>query len=141
MFSDNKNNKNRVSIEPSGQPNRIGQNTKIKGDISSEGDFRIDGSLEGSVKTSGKVVIGKDGSIDGKIECVNADIEGKFSGELLVSNVLSLKATAHIEGQVNVAKLAIEPGATFNATCTMKGGGTSSVKAFKGEQPKTQKAV
>ncbi len=118
MFSDNR---NKTSIEPSGQPNRIGQKTKIKGDIISEGDFRIDGALEGSVKTSGKVVIGKDGSITGKIECVNADIEGKFSGELMVSNILSLKSSAHIEGQVQVAKLAIEPGATFNATCDMKG--------------------
>jgi len=123
MFSDNsKNSKNRMIVEPSGQPNRIGQNTKIKGDIISEGDFRIDGTLEGSVKTSGKVVIGKDGTINGNVECVNADVEGKFSGELNVSNVLSLKSTAQIEGQVYVAKLAIEPGATFNATCDMKGG-------------------
>lgn len=137
MFSDNK---SRATIEASGQPNRIGQKTKIKGDIISEGDFRIDGALEGSVKTSGKVVIGKDGSIDGKIECVNADIEGKFSGELMVSNVLSLKSTAHIDGHVFVAKLAIEPGATFNATCDMKGKG-APVKSIKDEQPKAQKAI
>ncbi|NAS31659.1 polymer-forming cytoskeletal protein [Flavobacteriaceae bacterium R38] len=123
MFSDNnKNAKNRMTTESSGQPNRIGQKTKIKGDFISEGDFRIDGTLEGSVKTSGKVVIGREGSIDGKVECVNADIEGNFSGELNVSNILSLKSTAQIEGQVHVAKLAIEPGATFNATCDMKGG-------------------
>lgn len=102
-----------------GQPNRIEKNTKIKGDITSEADFRIDGKLEGNVKTSGKVVIGKDGYINGKVECVNADIEGKFNGELLVSDLLSLKANAIIEGTVSVAKLAVEPGATFNASCTM----------------------
>lgn len=102
-----------------GQPNRIEKNTKIKGDITSEADFRIDGKLEGNVKTSGKVVIGKDGYINGKVECVNADIEGKFNGELLVSDLLSLKANAVIEGTVSVAKLAVEPGATFNASCTM----------------------
>lgn len=102
-----------------GQPNRIEKNTKIKGDITSEADFRIDGKLEGNVKTSGKVVIGKDGYINGKVECVNADIEGKFNGELLVAELLSLKASAIIEGTVSVAKLAVEPGATFNAACTM----------------------
>ena len=102
-----------------GQPNRIEKNTKIKGDITSEADFRIDGKLEGNVKTSGKVVIGKDGYIKGKVECVNADIEGKFNGELLVSDLLSLKANAVIEGTVSVAKLAVEPGATINASCTM----------------------
>ncbi len=102
-----------------GQPNRIEKNTVIKGDITSQADFRIDGKLEGNVKTSGKVVIGKDGLIKGKVECVNADIEGNFNGELYVSELLSLKGSAKIEGTVNVAKLAVEPGATFNASCTM----------------------
>ena len=107
--------------ELGGQPNRIEKNTKIKGDIVSEADFRIDGKLDGNVTTSGKVVIGKDGYIHGKVECVNADIEGNFNGELLVSDLLSLKASAVIEGTVSVTKLAVEPGATFNASCTMKG--------------------
>lgn len=111
--------------EIGGQPNRIEKNTKIKGDIISEADFRIDGKLDGNVKTSGKVVIGKDGYIHGKVECVNADIEGSFNGELLVSDLLSLKASAVIEGTVSVSKLAVEPGATFNASCTMKGKGGS----------------
>ena len=111
--------------EMGSQPNRIEKNTKIKGDIVSEADFRIDGKLDGNVKTSGKVVIGKDGYIHGKVECVNADIEGSFNGELLVTNLLSLKATAVIEGTVSVTKLAVEPGATFNASCTMKGKGGS----------------
>ena len=102
-----------------GQPNRIEKNTVIKGNITSEADFRIDGKLEGNVKTSGKVVIGKDGLIKGKVECVNADIEGNFNGELYVSELLSLKNSAKIEGTVNVAKLAVEPGATFNGGCTM----------------------
>lgn len=111
--------------EIGGQPNRIEKNTKIKGDIISEADFRIDGKLDGNVKTSGKVVIGKGGYIHGKVECVNADIEGSFNGELTVSDLLSLKASAVIEGNVTVSKLAVEPGATFNASCTMKGkGGT-----------------
>ena len=107
--------------ELGGQPNRIEKNTKIKGDIISEADFRIDGKLDGNVKTSGKVVIGIDGYIHGKVECVNADIEGNFNGELIVADLLSLKSCAFIEGTVSVAKLAVEPGATFNASCTMRG--------------------
>jgi cytoskeletal protein CcmA (bactofilin family) len=123
MFSDKQ--KPRTMNELGGQPNRIEKNTKIKGDIVSEADFRIDGKLDGNVKTSGKVVIGKGGYIHGKVECVNADIEGNFNGELLVSDLLSLKASAVIEGTVSVTKLAVEPGATFNASCTMKGKGSS----------------
>ncbi|MBW8198998.1 bactofilin family protein [Flagellimonas abyssi] len=128
MFSDNK--KPRPMNEFGGQPNRIEKNTKIKGDITSEADFRIDGKLEGNVTTSGKVVIGKDGYINGKVECVNADIEGKFNGELHVKDLLSLKSSAYIEGTVSVAKLAVEPGATFNAACTM-GKGAASASATK----------
>jgi cytoskeletal protein CcmA (bactofilin family) len=119
MFSENK--KPRVMTELGGQPNRIEKNTKIKGDIVSEADFRIDGKLDGNVKTSGKVVIGIDGYIHGKVECVNADIEGNFNGELIVSDLLTLKSSAVIEGTVIVSKLAVDPGATFNASCTMKG--------------------
>ncbi|NND16568.1 MAG: polymer-forming cytoskeletal protein [Eudoraea sp.] len=125
MFSDNK--KPRAMNELGGQPNRIERNTKIKGDIVSEADFRIDGKLDGNVKTSGKVVIGKGGYIHGKVECVNADIEGSFNGELIVSDLLALKASALIEGTVSVAKLSVEPGATFNASCSMKGKGGSQV--------------
>ncbi|KAB7528691.1 polymer-forming cytoskeletal protein [Flagellimonas olearia] len=132
MFSDNK--KPRPMNEFGGQPNRIEKNTKIKGDITSEADFRIDGKLEGNVKTSGKVVIGKDGYINGKVECVNADIEGKFNGELSVAELLSLKASAIIEGTVSVSKLAVEPGATFNAACTMGKGAAST----SGSAPKLQ---
>lgn len=124
MFSDNK--KPRAMTEIGGQPNRIEKNTKIKGDIVSEADFRIDGKLNGNLKTSGKVVIGKDGYIHGKVECQNADIEGNFNGELLVSELLTLKSSALIEGTVSVAKLAVEPGATFNASCNMKGKGSLS---------------
>lgn len=122
-----------------GQPNRIEKNTKIKGDITSEADFRIDGKLEGNVKTSGKVVIGKDGYIKGKVECVNADIEGKFNGELQVNDLLSLKASAIIEGTVSVSKLAVEPGATFNAACTMGKGAPAapSTSAHKLQPTKT----
>lgn len=113
--------------EIGGQPNRIERNTKIKGDIVSEADFRIDGKLDGNVKTSGKVVIGKGGYIHGKVECVNADIEGSFNGELIVTDLLALKASALIEGTVSVAKLSVEPGATFNASCSMKGKAGSQV--------------
>jgi cytoskeletal protein CcmA (bactofilin family) len=115
MFSDNK----KPMESFGGQPNRIEKNTVIKGNITSQADFRIDGKLDGNVKTSGKVVIGKDGLIKGKVECVNADIEGNFDGELFVSELLSLKSSARIEGTVNVAKLSVEPGATFNASCAM----------------------
>ncbi|CAI8359044.1 MAG: Uncharacterised protein [Polaribacter sejongensis] len=101
--------------------NVIAKNTTIVGDIKSDGDFRIDGTLEGTLTTNGRVIIGLDGFIKGKVEATNADIEGKFSGELLLSNTLTIKASANISGNVVIGKLSVEPGAAFNAACEMKG--------------------
>ncbi len=104
-----------------GERNTIAKNTSLVGDIDSDGDFRVDGKIDGTIKTSGRVVIGKDGIVTGTIDCANADIEGTFSGKLIVDQILSLKETAVISGDVVLGKLSVEPGAAFNATCTMKG--------------------
>lgn len=119
MFSDKKT--GRMASETISNQNTIAKGTVITGDIISDGDFRIEGSIQGNIKTPGKVVIGKTGIINGTLKSANADIEGKFSGKLMLSDTLSLKSSAHVEGEVEVGKLAVEPGATFNATCLMKG--------------------
>ena len=127
--------KSTSAAENSKDQNKIAQGTKITGNIEAKGCFRIDGCVEGNVKTPGKVVIGKDGCVIGELECENADIEGKFNGKLKISSTLSLRSTAVIEGEAIVAKLAVEPGATFNATCTMRGG----VKAMPNEREERQR--
>ena len=76
------------------QQNIIAQGTKIVGDIESDGPFRIDGLIEGNIKTEGKVVIGKAGSVTGTLEGVNLDVEGNFSGKLILKGTLSLKSSA-----------------------------------------------
>ncbi|MGC6423044.1 MAG: bactofilin family protein [Flavobacteriaceae bacterium] len=105
--------------ESNGQYSRIEQSTKITGDISSNADFRVDGTLEGSLKTKGKLIIGKEGKIIGEVSCSNADIEGMFSGQLVVLESLSLKTTSNMVGEVSTNKLIVETGAVFNATCSM----------------------
>ena len=138
MFSsDRKKPKHKSIMETSTQQNIIAQGTKIVGDIASQGPFRIDGTVEGNVKTSGKVVVGKSGFIKGNLQGEYADFEGKFSGKLILSGTLSLKSTAHIEGEVHITKLAVEPGATFNATCSMKG----TVKSISNEPSRPQQAA
>ena len=118
MFAEKK---EKSSINPATSQNRINEGTNIVGDIESKGFFRIDGVIEGNVSISSKVVLGKTGLIKGTLTCEDADIEGKIIGKLNINNTLSLKATAFIEGEVVVGKLAVEPGATFNASCIMKG--------------------
>ncbi|WP_142784448.1 bactofilin family protein [Changchengzhania lutea] len=137
MFSDNK--KDKTMVEGTSSQNIISQGTKIVGDFNSEGDFRIDGIIEGNIRTTGKVVVGKTGFVKGTMQGTDAYFEGKFSGKLALSGTLTLKAAAHIEGEVVVGKLAVEPGATFNVTCVMKGTVKEMNKSGQQQQQQQQK--
>jgi cytoskeletal protein CcmA (bactofilin family) len=120
MFNKNKKETSIITNPNKMERNVIAKNTTIKGEIISDGDFRIDGVLEGDLKTKGRVIIGSGGFVQGKIEATYADIEGRFSGELNVEKTLTLKAVSNIYGAVVVGKLSVEPGAIFNASCLMK---------------------
>ena len=99
--------------------NTIGAGTTITGDIQSKGDIRVDGNLKGSVNTLGKVVLGKEGVIEGDVICNSADISGTLKAKITVSQLLSLKATAKLNGDIVTNKLSIEPGAAFTGSCSM----------------------
>lgn len=114
--------------------NLIGAGTVIQGDITTNGDIRIDGSLTGLISVKGKLVIGVSGSIDGEIICQNADISGTIKGKVTVSELLTLKASAKLTGDIITNKIAIEPGAVFSGSCSMGG----VIKDIKGER--TEKA-
>ncbi len=113
--------------------NLIGVGTEITGDVNSNGDIRIDGSLTGNLKTAGKVVIGETGKINGEIECKNSEVLGEIKGKIKVSELLSLKATAKIFGDIITKKLAIEPGSKFTGSCNM---GNESANGVKTEDSK-----
>ncbi len=135
MFSEKKSKSNSPKSIVSDR-NVIGKNTTFIGDIISEGDFRIDGLVEGSIKTSGRIIIGKEGEVKGKVSCNNADVEGKVSGDLNVDNLLTLKVSSNIQGDVSMGKLSVEPGAIFNVNCVMKGG-VKELHNGKGKSEKT----
>jgi cytoskeletal protein CcmA (bactofilin family) len=99
--------------------NLIGGGTKIVGDITSAGDVRIDGHLSGNIVIAGKFVLGATGVVEGNITSVNADLSGEVKGTVKISEMLSLKSTARINGDIETSKLMIEPGAVFTGTCNM----------------------
>ncbi len=100
-------------------PNMIGPGTQIRGDIETNGDIRIDGNIEGNVASKGKIVIGNNGFVKGEIKCSNAEVAGSLNGKIDVAELLSLKASSKINGDIKSGKLSIEPGAVFTGTCTM----------------------
>ncbi len=96
------------------------KNSSFKGEFNSECDFRVDGSFEGTIETSGKVVIGKNGLIVGTVVCSSADIEGAINGTIHVEDLLSIRSTGQVKGDVVMSKLVVESGAVFNAKSSMK---------------------
>lgn len=99
--------------------NSLVQGTQIEGTITADKDIRIDGTLKGTLHCKGKVIIGPTGFISGDITCENAVIEGSFEGVLIVGDVLHVKETAKIEGDVSTQKLVVQPGSIFNVKCKM----------------------
>ena len=96
---------------------RISAGTIIKGEIVSPYDIRIDGTFEGKVQTKGRVVIGESAIIKGDIICENVDLWGRVEGDLYVKDTLALKEGCKMNGNINVSRLSVELGATFNGTC------------------------
>ena len=110
----------------------IEKSTKIIGNIFSKADFRIDGEVEGNITTSGKVVVGANGKISGKLNCSNADISGNISGNIEVNETLSLMSDSYIQGEIITGKLSVEEGAQVDATISMKS--SKKLKALDTEQ-------
>ena len=101
--------------------NRIVDGTVIEGTFNSQSNIRVDGTVTGTINTKGRLVVGPKGRIEGDVICNNAEVEGVIEGKIKVNELLALRATAKILGDIHTGKLAIEPGATFTGTCSMGG--------------------
>jgi len=99
--------------------NLIAKGTQITGNLTSDGDLRVDGEITGNLDTKGRLVIGASGRIEGEISCKSSEIAGTHKGKLFVAELLSLKASSNVTGDIVTGKLSIEPGAYFAGTCTM----------------------
>ncbi len=108
-----------VVVNSGAMYNALTNGSKIVGKIFADTDFRIDGEVEGTITCNGKVVIGQKGILKGSISCVNAEIIGTVEGDVVVSESLSLRASAVIKGDVKTKVLMVEPNAIFNGTCSM----------------------
>ena len=117
----------RAAEEISNSSNTIGKGTLLEGNIETYGNIRIEGKVIGNVKSKSKVALGNASHVSGNIIAQNADIEGEVKGKLEVSELLVLKATAIINGDIVTGKLVVEPGAVFNGTCKM-GAATKDIK-------------
>lgn len=116
MFNSTKNN---TPFNPNNL-NIINAGTTILGDLNSEGDMRIDGTVKGYVSSKARLVLGNTCKVEGDIKAVNLELSGEVNGNIYVSELLTIKATAIVNGNIVSNKLIIEAGATFNGNCSMR---------------------
>ena len=127
----NKKNKEQMSPESNGF-NVLNEGTTVSGDIESNGDIRIDGTLRGKVSTKSKLVLGKSGVIEGDVFATCCDVNGKVEGNIYVKDVLYVKNTGLVNGDIQTGKLVVESGGKFNGKCSM-GAPTASMEKAKTE--------
>jgi len=136
MFNSKEDHK--VAEEISNSSNIIGKGTKLQGDIETFGNIRIEGKIVGNVTTKSKIALGQSSEVEGNILAQNAEVAGEVKGKIEVTDVLILKPTAVIDGDIVTSKLIVETGASFNGGCKMSSGG-KDIKI--GENGQTGKAL
>ena len=123
------------STEKKDEINSIASGSKLTGDLVSSGDVRIDGHLKGSIKTQGRLVLGEGGVIDGQVKCQTGIIAGQLKATITTEELLTLKSTSKLSGEIVAGQLAVEPGAMFTGKCSM---GPIIKKISKGEPQNLQ---
>lgn len=111
-------------VEPTVNVNevsRIALGASIKGDMSSNTDIRVDGNVDGTLFSGGRIVVGESACLSGNILCKNLDLWGKMDGNIYVQDSLSLKNTSTVNGNIYVNKIQMEMGANLNGSCKMIG--------------------
>ena len=106
-------------VETGSAASRIAKGVVIKGDIAAQTDIRIDGQMDGTLYSKGRITVGESANLKGKMLCSNVDFLGRMDGDIYVRDVLSVKSTAVINGNIQVRKLQVEMGAQINGTCKM----------------------
>lgn len=97
----------------------ISAGTVLQGDLRSEADLRIDGTIHGNVISSAKIVVGPTGFVEGNIQGSQADITGKVVGNIIVKDLAQLRTKSNVQGNITALSLQIESGAFFNGQSIM----------------------
>jgi cytoskeletal protein CcmA (bactofilin family) len=128
----NKDKQTQTDKSSQGSATLISAGTVLKGDLKSESDLRIDGTIHGNVYCEAKVVVGPSGFVEGNIEGVHADISGRLAGNIVVKETVQLRTKSQVTGNITAASLQIEAGAIFNGQSQM-GPVANVVKMKEGE--------
>jgi len=99
--------------------NRIVEGTLVEGTITSDSNLRIDGEFKGNLITRGRLVVGLKGKVSGTVNCLCCDVEGILEGEVTVLELLSMKSSSTVQGDLYYGQLSVEAGAKALGTFRM----------------------
>ncbi len=134
-------NKNQKEVEElSNSSNIIGKGTSVQGNVETFGNIRVEGKVVGDIKTKSKAAFGQSSHVEGSVLAQNAEVAGHISGTIEVTELLVLKPTASIDGDIITNKLLVESGASFNGKCKM-GVKSKEIKIGKPEVPEERQAL
>ena len=113
--------------ESSGSQSRtvsvLGGGMTVAGDVTGQGELRIEGRVEGSVSTKGRVIVDASGEVEGGIEAEEVIASGKVSGNIKAKGAARLKKGCHVEADIEASVIELEEGGVVNGRLQMKTGG------------------
>jgi cytoskeletal protein CcmA (bactofilin family) len=113
--------------------NVLGRSSLVRGNLSADGAFRIDGWVEGSVESRSIIVIGESGAVRGNVTGSEIIVAGKIMGNVVCSGQIEILATGKIEGDIDAKSIRIETGGIFRGTSHMKCSVIATVEEELGE--------
>lgn len=106
--------------------NVLGRSAFIRGELSAEGAFRIDGTIEGTVASRAQVVIGESGTVRGDVVGTDVVVAGQIIGNVRCSGHLEILAKGKVEGDIAAQSVRIETGGVFRGTSFMGSAGATN---------------
>lgn len=108
-----------VTAPSPSQLNMIGEGTVFEGTLRSESDLRISGRIVGKLHVGGKAIVAHEGVVEGELMATNAEVAGSVQGEIRIKELLILKGSARVDGNIEANRLIVEEGSIFNGKCQM----------------------
>ena len=97
----------------------ISNGVKLEGKITTSGNIRVDGEIQGDIVSQSNVTVGENGQVNGKINASVIMIGGKVSGSVSAKEKLVLESKANLKGDIFTKILVVEAGAKFDGNSKM----------------------
>jgi cytoskeletal protein CcmA (bactofilin family) len=97
----------------------VGTSVKLKGNLKSDGDITVDGSVNGEIKTKGTVTIGPNANIIANVHAKNINVSGTVQGNVVATDRLSISESGRVYGDIAANILSVSAGALFSGKSTM----------------------